>query len=710
MADIEILECTLRDGSYPVSYQFTVEDTAVIAAGLEEAGFARIEIGHGLGLGASTPEIGVAAATDQEYLEAAASVLDSASFGAFFIPGIGEAHHIRLAADAGAEFIRVGTNVTTSEDAVPYIEQAKELGLEVSSNLMKTYAVEVDEVVRRARELDKTGVDVIAIVDSAGTMLPDEVREYVRSVDEHVDAAVGFHGHDNLRLAIANTLAAIDAGAQIVDTSLRGLGRSAGNAQTEVMVAVLERRGIDTGIDLFSTMSISEELISPLAQSEGVDPVELCSGYGGFHSKFLPIVRSIADEVGVDVRRLVLQICEHEKVDVTEEIVREAALEITAESPRTRRRQRRQRFEIDLPDLQHGEPGDWKALAHRVADELSTISKKTDKTSVFTIAWSPDPGNASPRFPFIRGDGAYVIGNAEVTTVEQARVIADIVDSSVDFVAADLGNLGAEQPPLSKAITGELEKSQLVPYRDHLAHVDAAYALLLRRHPDIEDEAISVVGLSNVGTRIAVRLVERGCHLAIWDPSQERRIEGHELVDQWQRSHQKEAQGSIRLWEPSNEEVSLLLGTAVRDQVVTGDLVESIEVGGSLLDLGVGSLTPAAVRRASERKVDVHRLDMRAGLVGHLTTAIETEDLVGHVQGSGSIAGFTVVAGGAIGQRGDIVVDAAHDPTQVIGVADGSGGLLELSEKERFSDRIEAVQKAILKRRLDACAGPDPTI
>ncbi|HYR58582.1 MAG TPA: hypothetical protein VEO95_08140, partial [Chthoniobacteraceae bacterium] len=222
---IEILECTLRDGSYPISYQFTAEDTAVIAAGLEQAGFRRIEIGHGLGLGASLPHIGVAAATDEEYLAAAAGVLSKAKFGAFFIPGIGNESHLEMAAKAGMGFVRIGTEVTETERAEHFIKRAKDLGMEVSANPMKSYAVPLDEFVRRAVQLDQWGADCIAIVDSAGGMLPADVAECTRRLRENVGAAIGFHGHNNFQLAIANVLAAIEAGATIVDTSLRGLGR-----------------------------------------------------------------------------------------------------------------------------------------------------------------------------------------------------------------------------------------------------------------------------------------------------------------------------------------------------------------------------------------------------------------------------------------------------------------------------------------------------
>jgi 4-hydroxy 2-oxovalerate aldolase/long-chain acyl-CoA synthetase len=243
---IQILECTLRDGSYAIDYQFTAEDTAIITSGLEQAGFELIEIGHGLGLNASSPLIGLSAATDEEYLEAAAKSLKKAKFGMFFIPGIGRKKTLDLAAKYKMDFVRIGTNVTEVEQAEPYIKYAKELGFLVFSNLMKSYALPIDEFIKKAELASRYGADVIVVVDSAGGMMPEEVHNYISRIKREIGVKVGFHGHNNLLLAIANTVEAVKAGAEIVDSSLQGIGRSAGNAQTEILVMVLEKRVYST--------------------------------------------------------------------------------------------------------------------------------------------------------------------------------------------------------------------------------------------------------------------------------------------------------------------------------------------------------------------------------------------------------------------------------------------------------------------------------
>src|SRR3989338_816124 len=240
---IEILDCTLRDGSYAIDYQFTAEDTAVIVAGLESAGVRLIEIGHGLGLGASKAGCGVAAATDEEYLRAAQETAKKAKYGMFCIPGIAQLKDLDLAAQYKMDFVRIGTNVNEVERGERFIKKAKDLGMLVSCNLMKSYAVTPKEFGQYVKKASRYGADVICVVDSAGGMLPADVREYVQIVKSETAAAAGFHGHDNLCLAVANSLEAVKAGASIVDTSLQGMGRSAGNAQTAILGILLKKTG-----------------------------------------------------------------------------------------------------------------------------------------------------------------------------------------------------------------------------------------------------------------------------------------------------------------------------------------------------------------------------------------------------------------------------------------------------------------------------------
>src|SRR3954468_24382940 len=182
MKEPRILECTLRDGSYAVDYQFTAGDCGELCSALESVGFEMIEIGHGVGLGGSGPKHGQAAATDEEYCRAAANALKTSRFGAFFIPNIGTREHLEMAREHGMGFIRIGTNVTQVDQAKPFIEYAKKLGFEVSYNAMKSYVLEPEDFAREIRKTWEWGADSVYLVDSSGGMTPDDVRKYVKLI------------------------------------------------------------------------------------------------------------------------------------------------------------------------------------------------------------------------------------------------------------------------------------------------------------------------------------------------------------------------------------------------------------------------------------------------------------------------------------------------------------------------------------------------
>ena len=240
----DILDCTLRDGSYAINFQFSAQETARIAGRLDDLGFPLIEVGHGIGLGASEKGMGVAAATDEEYMRASASAVKRGKWGMFCIPGVATLDHLEMAAANGMGFVRVGCEVENAADAVPFIERAKTLGLDVYSNLMKSYAVAPDFFAEKAEVCWKAGAQCVYVVDSAGGMLPAEIVNLVDLLRGRVPGIrLGFHGHHNIGMGVANALACADAGVDLIDCSLQGMGRSAGNTPTEQFVAVLQRAG-----------------------------------------------------------------------------------------------------------------------------------------------------------------------------------------------------------------------------------------------------------------------------------------------------------------------------------------------------------------------------------------------------------------------------------------------------------------------------------
>lgn len=317
---VEILECTLRDGSYAVDFKFTENDTATLAGVLGRLGFRWIEIGHGVGLGAADAGRGAAPACDERMIEVAKQSAPDAQIGCFFIPGVGTADHLRSARDSGLDFVRIGYNATEIEDAFPYLTLARDLGLKPFLNFMKTYGISAAEFARYAAEGAAAGADVIYCVDSAGSMLPEDVRRYIRSARDQCNCPLGFHGHSNLQFAVANAIEAFRCGADFIDTTLYGLGRSAGNVPTEIAVAVFRNLGIETGADVFEVMDAAEEFIGPLvSRIQLYDMMSVAMGCSQFHSAFLPKVTAAAQKHGVELRRLVVAMGKLDPVNLDED-------------------------------------------------------------------------------------------------------------------------------------------------------------------------------------------------------------------------------------------------------------------------------------------------------------------------------------------------------------------------------------------------------
>lgn len=328
---VRILDTTLRDGSYVIDFQFTARDTALIAGQLEAAGFELIEIGHGVGLGATQRNYGRAAETDEAYLAAAAGTLKRAAWGMFCIPGIATLQQIDMAAEYGMKLIRVGTDVADVPNSQQFIERAKKHEMLVCANYMKSYVVAPAEFARNAILSKQYGADVVYIVDSAGGMLTRDMERYFGAVRDVCDVQIGFHGHDNLGLGVANAVRAVELGAEIVDTSLQGMGRSAGNTPTELFIAVMERLGVPMGFDPLRVMDIGEKYIKPLIRRDGLNSLDIVAGYAQFHSSYMGVIREFSSKFGVDARKLIIALCEKDKVNASRAMVEDLARELSTE-------------------------------------------------------------------------------------------------------------------------------------------------------------------------------------------------------------------------------------------------------------------------------------------------------------------------------------------------------------------------------------------
>lgn len=336
MTAVRVVDSTLRDGSHAVSHQFTPEQVAEVAEQLDRAGVYAIEVGHGDGLGGSSLQYGQARHGDLEKLAAAADVIGQAKLAVLLLPGIGTMDDLRAARDAGAQLVRVATHCTEADIARQHIGLAHDLGMEVYGFLMMAHTLSPGDLAHQARLMQDFGAQAVYCTDSAGALTPDGVRARIATMREQLEdaTAIGVHAHNNLSLAVANSIVAIDHGATIIDGCLTGLGAGAGNCQTEVMVAVLDRLGHDTGVDLWGVQDVADEVVTPLQhRPQVIDGLGVTMGYAGVYSSFMLHARAAAERFGVDARDLLVELGRRGVVGGQEDMILDVAVEFARAEP-----------------------------------------------------------------------------------------------------------------------------------------------------------------------------------------------------------------------------------------------------------------------------------------------------------------------------------------------------------------------------------------
>ena len=328
---LQIVDTTLRDGSHAVRHAFTAAQAREIATRLDQCHVPIIEVSHGDGLGGSSYTYGFSKADPFRVIEAAAQGIRHGRLAVLLLPGIGTIADLQKAYDCGAQVVRVATHVTEADVSQQHIIAAKQMGMTAVGFLMMTHMLDAAGIAQQAKKMAGYGADYINLADSAGALLPEGVRERVAAVCAAVDIPVGFHAHNNLGLAIANSLAAIDAGAQYIDATLRGLGAGAGNTQIEVLAGVLQRKDIPTGLDFYGLIDAAEQAVAPLMlRPQIVDGGSLMLGYAGVYSSFLLHVYEAAKKFALEPRDILVEVGKRRMVGGQEDLIIDVAYELAA--------------------------------------------------------------------------------------------------------------------------------------------------------------------------------------------------------------------------------------------------------------------------------------------------------------------------------------------------------------------------------------------
>lgn len=330
---VTLHDMCLRDGMHPMGHQITVEQMVDIARGLDEARVPLIEVTHGDGLGGASVTYGFPAASDEAYLRAVVAAVSHARISALLLPGIGTMDDLRMAADCGVATIRVATHCTEADVSEQHIGLARRMGLDTVGFLMMAHMAGPEALLEQALLMESYGANCIYCTDSAGYMLPDDVTARIALLRERLapETEIGFHGHHNMAMGVANSLAAVDAGAVRIDGSAAGLGAGAGNTPLEVFAAVLDRMGADHGVDIFALMDVAETRVTPIMK----EPVRisrdaLVLGYAGAYSSFLLFAKRAGAKYGVPSEMILLEMARRRTVGGQEDLIEDVAAALAA--------------------------------------------------------------------------------------------------------------------------------------------------------------------------------------------------------------------------------------------------------------------------------------------------------------------------------------------------------------------------------------------
>lgn len=322
-----LTDSTLRDGSHAVSHQFTADEVERVVAALDAANVPVIEVTHGDGMGGSSFNYGFSHTPETDLLRVAVKTATTSRIAVLFVPGIGVKDHLREAADIGVSIARIATHCTEADIAEQHIGLTKELGMEAVAFLMMSHMTSPEDLAEQARKSASYGADCVYVVDSAGALTIDGFKERVAAVKGAVDVEVGVHAHNNLSLAVANSLGALGEGAEQIDGCTTGLGAGAGNCPTEVLVATCEKSGISTGVDTFAMMDAAQDAVRQLRPDMGViDRDALTLGYAGVYGSFLLHARKASKRYGVPTRDILLELGRRGMVGGQEDMIIDVAL------------------------------------------------------------------------------------------------------------------------------------------------------------------------------------------------------------------------------------------------------------------------------------------------------------------------------------------------------------------------------------------------
>lgn len=329
---IKFFDSSLRDGSHAVKQQIYKEHIAEYCKAIDNSGIYTVIVGHGNGLGASSIQMGRSAVDEIEMVRVAYDHLKRTRLGTFVTVGFGTIEdHIIPAMEIGTQVFCIATHCTEADTMKRHVEYLSRHGKEVYGVLMNCHLITEDGLLEQAKLIESYGADGMILMDSAGALTPGKVEKIVTTLYEGVHMEIGFHAHNNLSMAVANSYTALQAGASIVDGTILGFGAGAGNCQLDALIALLQKEGIKTGVNLYQILDAGKNVIqNGLGYQKGIDGTCIISGYAGVVSTFKSRTEYIAEKYKLDPRDIFLELGKRNAIAGQDDLILEVAEDLSA--------------------------------------------------------------------------------------------------------------------------------------------------------------------------------------------------------------------------------------------------------------------------------------------------------------------------------------------------------------------------------------------
>jgi hypothetical protein len=445
-------------------------------------------------------------------------------------------------------------------------------------------------------------------------------------------------------------------------------------------------------------MDIGQSLIQPLLQRTGIDPMAVTAGYARFHSSFTGKVQRYAEKYQLDVRDLIVRLCQEDQVAAPDALLERLSQELAAEKmPRV----------LTIPARWLG----GQKVLHGSEALLSLLKEirpraiKANKFSTLNIVIGEAPQDEISVSGNMQDTLAHIVGSVTVSTSEQLVSLLTTADGAVDVVFLDV-----DRKPLGPKSTAEigqrlLKRSLLLTYLDSQVWVTSLEDQIVRLLGEALDEKNLVIAGDHPRSRLlALRLAERRARVAILAAHGD-----HEAGSvfnsmrslSFDPSHFKISYSSVNKPESLDwlSRARLVVAWPNGEVWFGSSQTQHLSSGTYLLDAGIGSILPDGLEQARKRGALLIRVNVWPTLAGALLAAHESARVYKDSFGWETMVGVPVVAGGALGEYGDVVVDNVHQPTRVIGVSDGRGGVL-FSYGEQELKQVRKVSEEISRRLL----------